>query len=243
MAYDPSIVHHSLKRSATVPFLLVPLALALSGGCGGDDVSVNAPPAVGCDASERAEGTECVPTVFDQAVIPPPTNASDIAREGETAYVKSTLLVFFPGQTSIADATAAVAPEGGEVVGAIPFAGMFRVRFATAPTMADLVAKSAVLGSKAGVVAVMPDKVLPLSTLSAVTKPDNDFDLVKEGAPYDDFYDGSAHNPRRVRGAGAHVRGPPAEGLPRSPPARGGHRRHAEPEAWHRRRLGHRRAE
>ncbi|HEY8076403.1 MAG TPA: S8 family serine peptidase, partial [Labilithrix sp.] len=184
---------------------LVVLALVVVPAACSDSAPSDASPS-GCASGERSVGSACVAEDFFAVQVPQSSDWQPIDTDPDgTSYAHAILLVSLrDASTSASDASALFSSHGGQVVGAIPFAGFYTVRFADAATGAALDAKAAELTSDAKVAVAGRDLVIESGLLSPDRPADTDLEQVSPTTTYHDFYDLVADAPIGAGGTWAY---------------------------------------
>lgn len=153
--------------------------------------SAEAPPASEvptCDATEHVVGTTCVPGVFDHASLPR-IDARDVVKAADgSRFVRARLLVLMKDASIDESAVRAlVAGAGGEVIGSVPFVGLYEARFAGADTEAALDAKAAALTADSRVADALRDAVFDQVALGDTRDP-SDLESVAPADSYLNYF-------------------------------------------------------
>jgi hypothetical protein len=143
-----------------------------------------------CPAGSRLVWSGCVPPVFDTAIVPPKERLAQIDTDGAgVRYVRASLLVVLNDASMTLEAARELAAKhGGEVIGAIPFAGFYQLSFNDTPTADALGTKASVIAADPAVAGVSRDDLLPSSTLDAVRPKTTDYEAVSPSSTYDEYY-------------------------------------------------------
>lgn len=162
-------------------------------GCGGNGKPDVEPTwdwaRVSCRSGTHQVGTACVDDAFNDVVFPPAASVATVDTAGDgSGYVRGVLFVRVrDASMTLADATLLVESHGGQVIGAVPFAGLYHASFADAVTEDALVAKAATLASEARVEFVLRDEAT--AGAAAPSRPKTtDFEKLLPTTLYEDVY-------------------------------------------------------